>query len=127
SAVFGMAGVDTSQQHQIISSIIREIGFKNFVLCNDAFLGIKAGSKNGTGICVINGTGNTIAGINSSNRMFQIGGQGEYTGDSGGGGLIAAKGVKAIYNYLFKCYDYTMMADMLFEKLNIADTLSFNQ
>lgn len=119
SAVFGLAGVDTREQHEIISGILHRAGFQKFVLCNDAFLGIKAGSRNGSGICVINGTGNTIAGIDSSGHMLQIGGQGDYTGDTGGGGLIAAKGVKAVYNHLFKCGDYTIMVQQLMDRLGV--------
>lgn len=125
SSVFGLAGVDTKEQHRIISAIIRNIGFEDFILCNDGYLGIKAGCRDGIGICVINGTGNTIAGINASKEMFQIGGQGEYTGDLGGGGGIGSKAIKAVYNYLFKCHDYTIMADILFKRLNVNSKYEF--
>jgi N-acetylglucosamine kinase-like BadF-type ATPase len=125
SSVFGLAGVDTREQHKIISDIIRNIGIDNFILCNDAYLGIKAGSPRGTGVCVINGTGNTIAGINAEGKMLQIGGQGEYTGDLGGGGGIGSKAIKAVYNYLFKCSEYTIMSDILFELLGIKSKYDF--
>lgn len=125
SSVFGLAGVDTRSQHKIISQIIKDMGFGKFILCNDGYLGIKAGSVNGIGICVINGTGNTVAGINSLDKMLQIGGQGEYTGDLGGGGGIGAKAIKAVYNYLFKCYEHTIMSDILFERLNIDSKFDF--
>mgnify|MGYP000150042066 FL=1 len=62
SSAFGMAGVDTRKQHKIISSIIDNLGIKDFVLFNDAYLGVKAGCPSGVGICVINGSGCTIAG-----------------------------------------------------------------
>jgi N-acetylglucosamine kinase-like BadF-type ATPase len=125
SAVFGLAGVDTAFQHKVISQIIKDIGIEKFILCNDAYLGIKAGSKEGIGICVINGTGNTIAGIDPINKMLQIGGQGEYTGDLGGGGGIGSKAIKAVYNYLFKCDEYTIMSEILFERLNITSKFEF--
>ena len=125
SSIFGLAGVDTREQQRIISQVIKDIGFEKFVVCNDGYLGVKAGSRDGVGICVINGTGNTVAGINSLNKMLQIGGQGEYTGDLGGGGGIGLKAIKAVYNYLFKCDEYTIMSEILFERLNIDSKFEF--
>ena len=40
--VFGIAGVDTKNQHGIISKIMSRLGFERFTLVNDAFLGVPA-------------------------------------------------------------------------------------
>ena len=87
-SALGVAGVDTKQQHAIVSEILKKIGLENFTLANDAYLGIPAGSKTGTGICAINGTGCTLAGINKKGKMLQIGGVGFLSADMGGGGYI---------------------------------------
>lgn len=77
------------------------MGLNDFVLCNDAFLGVKAGCTHGYGICAINGTGYTIAGIDPNRNMIQIGGQGALTGDVGGGGYLGMAVVSSVYNALF--------------------------
>ena len=123
--VFGLSGVDTKSQHAEISAIISELGIKEFILCNDAFLGIKAGCSKGYGVCVINGTGCTVAGISPSGRMLQIGGQGYLTGDKGGGGYLGMTAISSVYDFLFKGGDYTCMTDILFNELKINSKYDF--
>jgi N-acetylglucosamine kinase-like BadF-type ATPase len=117
--VLGLAGVDTIAQYHIISDILRELGCKNFTLCNDAYLGVKAGCRSGVGICAINGTGCTVVGIDSKGGMLQVGGQGGLTGDIGGGGYLGYKVVSTVYNALFKKDVPTIMKDIMFTTLNI--------
>lgn len=123
--VFGLAGVDTKDQYSVISEILSKTGIKSSILCNDAFLGIKAGCVNGYGICVINGTGCSVAGINRQGDMFQIGGQGALTGDRGGGSMIGEAAIRSVYNYFFRCGKKTIMKDLLFERLGIDDKYAF--
>lgn len=124
-AVFGMAGVDTKAQHFQISKMIFELGFRDFTLCNDSYLGIKGGVQNGNGICVINGTGCTVTGINSKGSMLQIGGQGILTGDCGGAGRLGGIAVTTAYNQLFKYGPATIITDMLLQQLKITDKYKF--
>ncbi len=116
-SVFGMAGVDTREQHRVVSDIIGGLGIKDFILCNDAYLGVKAGISSGYGICVINGTGCTIVGINRSGSMFQIGGLGGLTGDPGGGGVLGEAAVRSVYNHLFRGGKSTRLADLLYDEV----------
>ncbi len=118
-AVLGMSGVDTKKQHEIISGILLDLGIRDFLLCNDAFLGVKAGSKSGSGICAINGSGCTVAGIDPAGGMLQIGGQGELTGDRGGGSYLGKRVISSVYNALWKGRTATAMTDMMFELLGI--------
>lgn len=123
--VFGMAGVDTNSQHNIVSEIIKDIGISNFLLCNDSFLGIKAGSPNGTGICVINGTGSTASGIDQTGKIIQIGGFGDLSGDMGGGTFIGIAVVRSVYKYLFKRGKPTIMKSLIFNTLGIKSENEF--
>lgn len=126
SAAFGIAGVDTKTQHGIISEIIeKQIGFKKFILANDAFLGIHAGSSTGTGVCAINGTGCTLAGINKEGKMFQIGGVGFVSDDYGGGGMMGRMVVSSVYSELFRKGEPTCLTADLFEKLGISSKYDF--
>lgn len=118
-SVIGMAGVDTREQHSVVSSIITKLGLKDFTLCNDAYLGISAASPTGIGICAINGSGCTIAGINAAGEMLQIGGMGVITGDMGGGSMIGDRVVGAVYSALFRLGTPTLLTKLLFEKLGI--------
>ena len=120
-AVFGIAGVDTKKQHTIIASILTKLGFERFRLVNDAFLGIPAGSRTGTGICAINGTGCTLAGINREGKMLQIGGMGSISSDMGGGSCMSTAAISAVYSELFRKGEISIMTPKFFEYLGIQD------
>ena len=124
--VFGLAGVDTKRQHELISDMIRGLGIRDFILCNDSYLGIKAGSEKGYGICAINGTAFSIGGIDSKGNMLQIGGLGDLSGgDFGGGEYLAGKAIAAAYNSLFKGDPKTLITDLLFDILEINSKFEF--
>jgi len=120
-AVFGLAGVDTRGQHTIISAIIKRIGIKDFTLVNDGFLGVPAGSPVGYGISAINGTGESIFGLNRVGRTFQIGGCGFLSGDMGGGGELAQRVFAAAYRELFRMGPKTLLTELLLRELAVTD------
>ena len=124
-SALGVAGVDTKQQHAIVSQIIKGLGLEKFTLANDAYLGIPAGSRTGAGICAINGTGCTLAGINKKGDMLQIGGVGFISADMGGGGYIGERMVSEVYCELFRKGQPTIMTPFLFEKLGITSKYDF--
>lgn len=125
-ASFGMGGVDTPIQHTLISGIIAEMGFRRFVLSNDAYLGIKA-ECGGTGICAVNGSGYSVVGINAAGDMLQIGGHSEMTGDKGGGAFLVPAVVRAAYTALFKQGPKTLMTDLLADWMGTDDPAKFCQ
>lgn len=126
-SVFGLAGVDTKKQHTIISNILTKIGIENFILCNDSYLGIKAGCEHGYGICANNGTGFTISAIDTNGEMVQIGGQGYYTGDIGGGSAMVTSTICKVYEQLYKLGEETIMTEMMFKEYSIDDKADFTQ
>ncbi|MDR0292889.1 MAG: hypothetical protein LBH95_01900 [Oscillospiraceae bacterium] len=123
--VLGLAGTDTAEQHRIISGILTELGLSRFVLCNDAYLGIKAGSAGGTGVCAISGTGCCIAGMDSKGGRVQIGGRGEYTGDLGGSYMLVPRAVGLVYSQLFREKPFTALTTAIFRWLDITDRQDF--
>jgi len=125
SAVFGMAGVDTKWQHGVISEIMEKIGFKKFMLTNDAFLGIPAGTPTGIGICAINGTGCTVVGVNNKGKMLQIGGVGYISADYGGGGIMGRIVISTVYEEILRKGETTLLTPMLFEYLNLTNKYDF--
>ncbi|MCL2808515.1 MAG: hypothetical protein FWD24_00460 [Treponema sp.] len=119
SAAFGIAGVDTKWQHDVISQMIEKVGFKKFTLANDAYLGIPAGSPTGVGICAINGTGCTVVGVNSQGKMLQIGGVGYVSADYGGGGMLGRVVISTVYEEILRKGEKTLLTPALFEYLEL--------
>ena len=124
-SVWGMAGLDTKSQHAIINGFIKELGFKDFTLCNDAYLCIKAGLKTGYGICLLNGTGYNVAGINHEQKVFQVGGQFEITGDFGGGLLLGKEAVKTTFMNLFRYRTETILTRMVMDEYEVTCQYEF--
>ena len=121
SSVFGLAGADTEKQHVEIGKRIAGIGLKGFKVCNDAFLGLKAGSKRGYGICSNIGTGTTCGVIDRHGNMLQIGGLGDLSGDDAGGQFISNKVLRIVYESIYKSGQQTLMKEILFDILGILD------
>ena len=124
-SIFGLAGVDTKRQQKELSKIICETGIRNFKVFNDAFLGIKAGSDKGYGVCSINGTGTCCVGIDKNGDWLQIGGTGWSFGDEAGGGYIGDVVIRKVYDSIYRCGQQTIMKEMLFEKLGIDEESDF--
>jgi len=124
-SVMGLTGCDTKKQYKTLCEIAKRIGFENFTLSNDAYLGIPAGNPNGVGICGINGTGCSLAGINQKGDMLQIGGVGFISSDLGGGGIMGRKVVSSVYNEIFRKGPSTLMTPLLFQKLGISSKYDF--
>jgi N-acetylglucosamine kinase-like BadF-type ATPase len=123
--MMGLAGVDTLAQHCTITQILKDLGCTNLTLSNDAYLGVKAGCPSGVGICAINGTGCTVAGIDEDGQMLQIGGQGDLTGDTGGGGYLGMLVIRTVYHALFKEDTPTLLTDRIFELLGITSKTDY--
>ena len=111
SAAFGLAGLDIPVQKRTLEGIIRAFGFRRFVCDNDAFLGVKAGSPSGWGVCSINGSGMVAGGIGVDGERLQVGGIGEIVGDESGGYFLARRAVRAVYDSLYRQSAPTGMAD----------------
>lgn len=119
--VLGMAGIDRKIQHQHACEIISELGFKKFIVSNDAYLGIKAGSMNKYGVCSINGAGTCCVAIDPYNNSIQLGGLGSTFGDDAGALHMGAMVIRRTYEYCFRNGISTIMTELLFEELGIVD------
>lgn len=120
-AVLGLAGVDSKQQQTLISDMVRKTGLRDFLVCNDAILGVPAGCPGCVGVCAINGTGFKLAAIDKSGTVRDTCGLGDYTDDKGGGTWYGARACGEVYNALYRLGQPTKMRDMLFNLLGISD------
>lgn len=121
TAVFGLAGVDTPFQKSKLEEVVQMIGFTNYKVVNDSFLGIKAGSTHGYGVCSINGTGTSSGGIDLEGKDLQVGGIGAIVGDEAGGSWIARQAVRAVYDAAYRFGQETLLTEIVMNELGVND------
>ncbi|NQX70051.1 N-acetylglucosamine kinase [Paenibacillus alba] len=120
AGAFGLAGADIPSQKEQLCEVIERIGFTNYALDNDSFLGVKAGSAQGYGICSINGSGTVTGGISPSGKRLQVGGVGsELSGDEAGGFFLARKALRAVYDSLYRMGPETELKSPVMELLQV--------
>ncbi|WP_227793677.1 BadF/BadG/BcrA/BcrD ATPase family protein [Paenibacillus guangzhouensis] len=126
AGAFGLAGADIPSQKENLSRVIEEIGLMHYAVDNDSFLGVKAGSDKGYGICSINGSGTSTGGISPSGKRLQVGGVGsELSGDEAGGFYLARKVLRAVYDTFYRMGPTTAMTEPVMELLRIPNQESF--
>ncbi len=118
-AAFGLAGVDVPTQKVSLHQVIEELGFTNFVVENDGFLGIKAASNTGYGVCSINGTGTVTVGIDNFGNHVQVGGVGYISGDEAGGAFLVRRTLQAVYDELYRMGPATTMTKEIFDLFGV--------
>lgn len=119
SSVFGLAGVDTPFQKKSIENEIKDLGFKNFKVVNDSFLGIKA--INSYGVCSICGTGTSSGGIGIDGKYLQVGGIGAIVGDEAGGSYLARRAIRQTFDSLYRFGKKSLIDNIVLEELNVTD------
>lgn len=121
ASAFGLAGVDTPYQKQKLEEVVNQLGFKNFCVVNDSFLGIKAGTSEGIGVCSINGTGTSSGGIDEYGNYLQVGGIGAIVGDEAGGHHISRQVVRACFDEAYRFGPKTSLSPIVFNTLGVKD------
>ena len=118
-AALGMSGCDSPEQRERLINIASYAGLRHFVLNNDAFLGIKAGTSRGYGLCSINGTGTIAAGSDIHGQQLQIGGLGFFSGDEAGGTHLGQMVFRKVYDAVYRLGPETALTPRLFELMGI--------
>ncbi|MDY0064521.1 MAG: BadF/BadG/BcrA/BcrD ATPase family protein [Bacilli bacterium] len=121
ASAFGLAGVDTPYQKKRLEEVIKRLGFSNFRVVNDSFLGIKAGSPFGYGVCSINGTGTSSGGIDEKGDVLQVGGIGAIVGDEAGGYHISRQVVRAVYDEAYRFGEKTSLTPIVYSFLGVQE------
>jgi len=119
ASVFGLAGVDTPTQKENIENVIARLGFTNFKVVNDSFLGVKAVST--SGVCSINGTGTSSGGIDDEGNYLQVGGIGAIVGDEAGGNYIGRCAIRAAYDECYRFGKKTSLTKIVMDYFQITD------
>lgn len=97
NTVAGLSGVDNGRDQEQMEEIFREIGFTEFLVCNDGFLAVWAECPAGVGIAYNCGTGVCCAGISEAGGMEKTAGLDAWSGDAGGGIWIVQNVFRLVY------------------------------
>ena len=119
ATVLGLAGVDTPYQKSKLEEVVRKVGFKNFRVVNDSFLGIKAVSN--VGVCSICGTGTSAGGIDLDGNYLQVGGIGAIVGDEAGGSWLARRAIRQTFDALYRFDKQSLINLLVLEELEVND------
>ncbi|MFS0722513.1 N-acetylglucosamine kinase [Paenibacillus sp. 1P07SE] len=122
AAAFGLAGADIPSQKAELNKIIGRLGLQRYVVDNDSFLGLKAGSSSGWGICSINGSGACTGAIAPDGTRLQIGGVGsELAGDEAGGYYLSRRVLRAVYDACYRLGEPTALCGPVLDLLGLPD------
>lgn len=92
----GMAGVDSSEQEQILhAELEKNLPKTNFEIVNDSLAALAAGTMGGSGVVLIAGTGSIAMGEDERGHVARAGGYGNLIGDEGSGFDIGRLGLMA--------------------------------
>ncbi|MFW5981349.1 MAG: N-acetylglucosamine kinase [bacterium] len=122
-ACFGLAGIDTKKDYQIINSLLKKkINLtKDLLLFNDAYLALAAGNEEAHGIALIAGTGSIAVGINKDGERKRVGGWGHIFDDRGSGYNIAVNALYAIFREYDGRGEKTLLSKLFCEYLELDD------
>jgi len=123
--LMGLAGIDHPFQYDIMSGILRRLGLENFELFNDGFIVVKAGSQSGAAIGYNCGTGTCCNAIDSEGKMLMLAGLGAASGDTGGGGWIAERSFRLIYDELYLGLHETMLTKLMMNEYKLRSREEF--
>ncbi len=94
----GIAGMDRPGQILEMKGRLSRYGIEDPYICNDGFLIVKAGSPGGYGIGYNAGTGTCCNAIYPDGSMIQLGGFGDFSGDTGNANWNAIRTFRAVYD-----------------------------
>ncbi|NLO45106.1 MAG: hypothetical protein GX107_01185 [Clostridiales bacterium] len=117
--LMGLAGIDHPFQHDEMCQRLKGFGLKNFAVYNDGFIVVKAGSESGAAIGLNNGTGTCCNAIDSSGRMLQLAGLGDFSGDMGNGHWIAMMAFRAVYDDVYLGIRKTSISAAYYDRFNL--------
>jgi N-acetylglucosamine kinase-like BadF-type ATPase len=101
-AVFGLAGLDTEHDREVIVSMVEgvlrqlHIRVNHLVVENDGFAALLGATNGEPGILVIAGTGSIAYGVNRQGITARSGGWGHRVGDEGSGYWIGKRAITAV-------------------------------
>lgn len=123
--LMGLAGIDHPYQYDIMCEKLRKFGLSRFEIFNDGFIVVKAGSESGAAIGYNCGTGTCCNAVDSEGNMLQLAGLGACSGDVAGGGWIAQRTFRLVYDEVYLLLHKTMLTQLLYREFSIQSREEF--
>ena len=126
AAVFGLAGLDWESDRLRLMSIPESLRLGGpFDVVNDAFVALRAGSRNPWGVVVIAGSGSVAAGRNRAGEVFRTLGLGPVYGDFGSATDVSEEAVRAVAEAYTGKGPATELSEALREATGVATVVEF--
>ncbi|MCU0512932.1 MAG: ATPase [Anaerolineae bacterium] len=123
SVFFGMAGVTSEQDHQVMGDIAARLGFTgaHIGIDHDCRIALAGGLSGRPGIVLIAGTGSSVYGMNAAGTGWRTGGWGHLIGDEGSSYWLGVQALRlAVRAYDGRSAPSSLVAAVL-SHLGIAD------
>ncbi|MDA5109199.1 N-acetylglucosamine kinase [Brevibacillus thermoruber] len=124
-AVFGLAGLDTEHDRQVITGMVRDvlellrIRVRHLIVENDGFAALLGATNGEPGILVIAGTGSIAFGVNRAGETARAGGWGHRVGDEGSGYWIGKQAIMAVLKAADGRGEPTLLESLLLPHLGL--------
>jgi N-acetylglucosamine kinase-like BadF-type ATPase len=124
TAVFALAGVDTSNDEKVVEGIVRQvvkalsIEVGSFLVENDCFSALLGATQNKAGVLLIAGTGSIVFAHDGNNRIVRSGGWGHRLGDEGSGYWIGKQAIQAVLKMVDGRGEETLLSKLILKKFN---------
>lgn len=117
----GIAGVDRTEDVDVVRGVLRRLGFRTRVLIvNDALVALVAGAGDGPGIVVISGTGSITYGVSARGVAARAGGWGSVLADEGAGYWIGRQALAAVMRAFDGRGPATRLTPLMLEHFQVA-------
>jgi N-acetylglucosamine kinase-like BadF-type ATPase len=116
----GIAGVDRPQGQQVVSGILRRLGYREKArVVNDAVIALAAGAPDRVGIVVLAGTGSIAYGADRRGGTARASGLGYLLADEGSGFWLGQRTLRAAVRATDGRGPETKLAALVFEALGV--------
>ncbi|MEJ8543755.1 N-acetylglucosamine kinase [Brevibacillus borstelensis] len=125
-AVFGLAGLDTEYDRQVITDMVvsvlqkLDVTVRHLLVENDGFAALLGATNGEPGILVIAGTGSIAFGVNKAGETARSGGWGHRVGDEGSGYWIGKQAVTAVLKAADGRGSQTALIDLLLPHIGLS-------
>ncbi|KXB01808.1 hypothetical protein AKJ41_00065 [candidate division MSBL1 archaeon SCGC-AAA259O05] len=118
--VFGVGGLDTAADYEVIAGFLEDIGYpKRRYIVNDVVISHYAVNGGAPGVTVVAGTGSIAYGTTRNGESCRVGGWGWIIGDEGSGAYAAIRGLREASKAWDGRGDPTMLTELACEHFDL--------
>lgn len=122
AAAWGISGWDRPKDEATLLPVLRsadELADAHRAAVNDAFLLLRAGSMDGTGVALVSGTGSNCVARGPDGVPRRLGGLAFEFGDGGSGSDIGRDGIRAAFRGADGRGPHTLLSELLMDRFSL--------